>query len=99
MSHRSIKDKQMRRLRKTLNRRPLPAWIDLVWWLKSNRYANTTGQALRLLLDGKVRMESHIVGRERVERIVNGQTVEQWEPVTRIPGRLREHGRNLRVSS
>lgn len=97
MSHRPIEAKQMRRLRKTLNRRPLPAWIDLVWWLKSNRYASTTGQAIRLMLDGKVRMESHVVGRERVERFVDGQTVEQWEPVTRIPGRLREHGPLLQV--
>lgn len=89
----------MRRLRKTLSRRPLPSWIDLVWWLKSNRHADTTGQAIKLMLDGKVRLESHIVGRERVERVVRGQTVEQWEPVTRIPGHLREVGPRLRVSS
>lgn len=87
----------MRRLRKALNRRPLKPWIDLVWWLKSNGHADTTGQAVRLMLDGKVRMESHIVGRERVSRVLDGQTVEQWEPVFRIPGRLREHGPNLHV--
>jgi hypothetical protein len=96
MSRRPIKDKQMRRLRRALERRPLPAWIDLVQWLKFHRHAYTTGQALRLLLDGKVKSESHVVGRERVERIINGQTVEQWEPVTRVPAKLRN---TLRVEA
>ena len=90
MAKRPIREKQLRRLRKTLNRTPLPAWIDLVYWLKSRGYADTTGQALRMMLDGKVRSESHVVGRERVGRIIQGQEVEQWEPVYRVPAKLRD---------
>ncbi len=97
MAKRPIKDKQIARLRKAINRHALPSYVDLVWWLKSRRYADTTGQALRLMLDGKVRIDSHVVGRERVERIINGQTVEQWEPVTRVPGHLRELNAKLQV--
>jgi hypothetical protein len=97
MARRPIKDKQYARLRKAINRRPLPAYVDLVWWLRSRRHADTTGQAIRLLLEGKVKLESHVVGRERVSRIVAGQTVEQWEPVTRIPGHLRDLNQRLQV--
>jgi ribosome-associated protein YbcJ (S4-like RNA binding protein) len=98
MAKRPIKDKQFKRLRKAINRRPLPAYVDLVWWLRSRGHANTSGQAIRLMLDGKVKLESHVVGRERVSRIVAGQTVEQWEPVTRVQGHLRDIGPKLLVT-
>lgn len=99
MARRPIRDKQIARLRKAINRRPLPAHVDLVWWLRSNRYADTTGQAIRLMLDGKVRLESHVVGRERVARVIAGKEVEQWEPVRLIPGRLRDLTPKLQVIS
>lgn len=61
MSHRPIEKKKVARLRKLLRRTP-PARINLVEWLKDRRYARTTGEAHRLLLDGKVKSESHPVG-------------------------------------
>jgi len=90
MAKRPIREKQLRRLRKTLSRTPLPAWIDLVWWLKFQGHADTTGPETRLMLGGKVRSESHIVGRERVSRIIQGQQVDQWEPVFRVQAKLRD---------
>jgi len=90
MAKRPIREKQLRRLRKTLNRTPLPAWIDLVAWLKLHRHADTTKQAVALMLDGKVRSESHIVGRERVTHVIGDQQVEHWEPVFRVPAKLRD---------
>lgn len=67
MSKRPIKDKQIRRLERALRKAGAPqAHIDLIDWLKTRGYANTTGAAVRLLLDGKVRVESHIVGRQKL---------------------------------
>lgn len=55
----------MRRLRKALNRQTPIAYIDLVDWLKTRGYAQTSGKARELLTDGKVRVGSHAVGRKR----------------------------------
>lgn len=79
----------MRRLRKTVSRRPLPAFIDLIDWLKTRGYADTTGQATRLMVGGKVRADSHIIGRERVKFLFKGKYVERWEPVAYVPASLR----------
>jgi hypothetical protein len=65
--------------------------------IKDKQYARLRKAINRLLLEGKVKLESHVVGRERVSRIVAGQTVEQWEPVTRIPGHLRDLNQRLQV--
>ena len=63
MSHRPNNAKKLARLRKQLTRHSLPAYIDLVQYLKDRRYAKTTGQAKRMLLDGKVRVGANAVGR------------------------------------
>jgi ribosome-associated protein YbcJ (S4-like RNA binding protein) len=100
MSHRPIHEKKMRRLRKTVARRSLPAFIDLIQYLKSRNYADTTGQAVRLLVDGKVRVDSHIIGRERAravvgrvvigDKVVNaGKEIERWEPRVYVPASMR----------
>lgn len=62
MSHRSITDKKLNRLRKAVNRRPLPAYVDLVAWLKDRRYARSTGEAESLILAGRVKSDSHVIG-------------------------------------
>jgi hypothetical protein len=54
-------DKKVRRLRKMLRRTPT-AYIDLIQWLKDRDYAQTTGEATRLILAEKVRVDSHAVG-------------------------------------
>lgn len=62
MSHRPIEQKQRRRAAKAFRRRPLPSYFDLVQWLIDNRHAATKRQARKLILDEKVRSDSHIVG-------------------------------------
>jgi hypothetical protein len=68
MSARPIEQKQRRRVAKTLRRRPLPAYIDLVEWLVARGHAPTKRAARDLILAKRVRSESHTLGvqRERV---------------------------------
>lgn len=61
MSARSIKGKQAKRMRKALRVTP-PRFLDLVQWLKDRRHAQTTGEAHRIILAGRVRHGSHKVG-------------------------------------
>jgi hypothetical protein len=84
VSHRPIHKKKLRRLRKAISRRPLPTYIDLIDWLKLRGYATTTGQAVKLLLDGKVRSDSHVIGREQIKGS------DRWAVVQRVPASLRD---------
>jgi hypothetical protein len=61
LSHRPTDAKKVARLRKLL-RRELPRYIDLVQWLKDRGYASTTGQAKAMMLDRRVKADSHVVG-------------------------------------
>jgi len=61
MSRRPSLDKKVARLRK-MTRTPLPRSFDLVDWLKDRRHAQTTGEANHLILSGRVRCGSHVVG-------------------------------------
>lgn len=61
MSKRPINKKRAARVRKML-RKELPAFIDLIQWLRVRGYAQTAGQAEKLILDGRVRSESHTLG-------------------------------------
>lgn len=92
MSKRPIAQKKLNRLRKALNRTPLPAYIELIDWLKFHRHADTTGQAIKLLVDGRVRSESHVIGREKVT-VLDSKTdkqIERWVPTSRVPASLRD---------
>lgn len=64
MAHRPLNKKRADKLRRLMmhGSRPEPM-IDLVQWLKDRGHAQTTGQAERLILDGRVRSESHPLGR------------------------------------
>lgn len=44
-----------------------PRFLDLVQWLKDHRHAQTTGAANKLILAGKVRHGSHVVGIRKQE--------------------------------
>lgn len=66
MSKRSIQDKKLRRLKKALRLSP-PSFINLIEWLRDRGYAQTTGAARSMLLAGKVKVESHTVGRVEVD--------------------------------
>lgn len=66
MSHRPNQAKRVKRLKKAL--RPSPeSYIDLIQYLKDRRYASSTAEATRMLVEGKVRVESHPVGRMEVD--------------------------------
>lgn len=67
MSHRPIVNKKVARLRK-LMRQSLPVGFDLVQWLKDRRYAQTTGEANRLILNKRVRSGSHVIGIEIIDQ-------------------------------
>jgi hypothetical protein len=60
-------EKKIRALRRALRKGRLPARIDLIAWLKDRRYAQTTGAARQLLIDGKVKSESHPLGVQIVD--------------------------------
>lgn len=65
MSHRPTDAKKLNRLRKALRRTPV-TYIDLVQYLKDRRYAQTSGEARKMLTDGRVHVDSHVVGRIEV---------------------------------
>lgn len=69
MSHRPIIEKKIARIRKAVERRPLPLRIDLVDWLQTHGHAQTAGAARQLLIDGRVKAESHVVGRSQIEDV------------------------------
>ena len=86
MSKRPTSKKKVARLRKALRRTP-DSYIDLVHWLKSRGHARTTGEALRLMKDGKVRADSHPVGRTRIQLTEEDHT---WLPIRFVPAGLRD---------
>lgn len=100
MSKRPINTKRARRVRKLL-RKELPAYIDLIHWLKVRRYAGTTGEAERLILAGRVRSESHKLGIGKGRKIkkgteiklLRGGSVEEsdWEEVPMVMPHVPTH--------
>lgn len=66
MAKRPILQKKLARLRKSVNRQPLPVYIDLVDWLQTRGHATSNRKAVELLKDGKVKAGSHTVGRTRL---------------------------------
>lgn len=67
MSHRPIVRKKANRLRKALRRTP-DRHIDLVEWMVARHLAPTRKAARAMILDGKVKSESHTVGRDRLDK-------------------------------
>jgi hypothetical protein len=89
VARRSITQKKVARLRKAINRKPLPAFINLVHWLKLHGYAQTSGEADRLILAGKVRAGANKVGFEKVPvRTPDGKVVDQDVVRAIIPAAL-----------
>lgn len=64
MSARPTRVKSANRMRKSFRATP-KTYIDLIDWLKTRGHAQTTGQAKQILLDGRVKSESHVLGREK----------------------------------
>lgn len=88
MSHRSIEEKKIRKLKRALRKAGSSASsVDLIEWLKSHGHAQTTGAAVKLLIDGKVRIDSHIVGRTETP-IAPDITV--WAVAPLVPAHFRD---------
>lgn len=86
MSARPTLRKQLKRLRKA-QRRSLPRYFDIIDWLKMRRHAQTTGEAKRLILDGRLRSGSHTVGIVEIDvpqadgSVLKEPTVARVQPV------------------
>lgn len=83
MSKRPIKQKQIKRLERALRKAGSPpSSIDLIDWLKTRGHAQTTGAAVKLLLGGHVRIDSHVVGRiEYEDPLDEGRTAYAISPL------------------
>jgi hypothetical protein len=89
VSKRPIRQKKIRKLERALRKASAPAaHINLIDWLKARGHAQTTGAAVKLLLDGKVRVESHIVGRTRVP-VPMRPDEEEWGIAPLVPAHHR----------
>lgn len=62
MSKRPVEAKKRRRAAKQLRKRPLPAYFDLVQWLIDHDYVSTRRQAREIILDRRVKSDSHPLG-------------------------------------
>jgi hypothetical protein len=91
MSHRNITDKKIAKLRRALRKSgsTVPVWIDLIHYLKLHRHAQTTGEAKKIILAGRVKADSHTLGIKRVPMLVKGKAedVDVVDPY--VPARLR----------
>jgi hypothetical protein len=83
MSSRPIEQKQRRRVAKLLRRTPLPAYIDLIEWLKDRGHAQTTGEAKKIILDGRVKADSHVLGIAKIPMLQPDYSVKEEDVVSR----------------
>lgn len=88
MSSRPIRKKQANRLRKALRQTP-EQFLDPVQWLLDHGHARSKREARVLILDERLRADSHKVGFEEVnERDLQGN-VKQVRVVCGVPYELR----------
>jgi hypothetical protein len=84
MSRRPILKKKAARVRKAL-RAPLPRSFDLVQYLLDHKHAKTKRAAREMLVEGKVRSESHILGREKMPTLVKGEVKLEYVAQPYVP--------------
>ena len=88
MSARPILKKKANRVRKAL-RTPLPRHFDLVQYLLDHKHAKTKREAREMLVAGRVRSESHVLGREKMPTLVKGEVKLEWAPQPIVPVNFR----------
>jgi hypothetical protein len=71
MAKRPITHKKIEKLRRSL-RPGLPVYINLIEYLLDRRLAKNKHEALDMLVEGKVMVESHKVGRIQVHDPISG---------------------------
>lgn len=81
MSHRPIEAKKRRRVAKAFKRKQLPAYFDLVEFLVRKGHAASPREARALILAGRVKSDSHVIGKGK--QLVLGPlgTIEEVEVV------------------
>lgn len=91
MSSRPIEQKRRKRAAKAVRRRPLEASLDLIQWLKDRRYAQTTGEAKKIILAKRVTADSHTLGvQTRPVLQADGVTIKDEDFVSPyVPSKLR----------
>jgi hypothetical protein len=52
----------MARLRKAVGRTQLDTYINLLEWLRDHGYADSNGAARKIIMERRVRSESHVLG-------------------------------------
>jgi hypothetical protein len=65
VSKRPIIEKKANRVRKAVSRKQLPAYVDLFRWLKLHGYAQTSGECRKLILDKRLKSDSHTIGLQK----------------------------------
>lgn len=96
MSKRPTNAKRAARMRKAIERQPLPRFIDPVQWLRDRRYAQTNGAARDIILAGRLKSESHTLGVGTEPRRQENGEVKNEKVVTRVPASYRS---TLRVEA
>lgn len=93
MSRRPIAEKRAARVRKAMTRKPLPAYIDLVKWVRAHGHAQTGGAARDLILAKRLKVDSHVVGVATEQRpdatgtkMEDVEVVDRYLPVERSRG-------------
>lgn len=95
MAKRPINEKRAARMRKAMTRKPLPGYIDLVKWLRQHGHAQTAGAARDLILDKRVKIDSHVVGvateprLDAAGKVKDTEVVDRYIPVERFKGVVR----------
>jgi hypothetical protein len=87
MSKRPIVQKKLAKLRKSLRDRP-DTHIDIVSWLRDRRYAQTAGEAKKLILDGRLFADGRAVGigeREVPKKIGAGKLAKTLQETEIVP--------------
>lgn len=79
-------ERRINKLRKALRKDTLPAYIDLVQYLKDRKLVDTTGEAVRLIKDGRIKSESHVLGVTTVQ-VTEDKAVEVFTRF--VPARFR----------
>jgi hypothetical protein len=92
MAKRPIQQKQRRRVAKLLRRRSPEGFLDLVQWLKDRKYAQTTGEAEKIILAKRVKADSHPLGVEKRPMLQPDLSIAEVDVVVRhIPAAYRGH--------
>jgi hypothetical protein len=89
VSKRPIQAKQLRRLRKAMRQKPATQ-INLIDYIVDRRLVRSRKEAHQMLMDGKVKAEQFVIGREKGTKLTpKGEIIETWHVAPIVPSTLR----------